>query len=290
VTQAAYHEPATVEEACRLLAEHQPGAHLIAGGVALTLWVKDGVIQPEHVVSLRSIRDLERITRTADGGLEVGAMVTHRRLETSADALAYSPALSQAFGSIGSIRIRNMATIGGNLVQADPNHDPPPMLIALRAGAVLTSRRGQRVMALEDFFVDNGKTAILADEILTSVRLPPRASGQKSHYVKFLPRSAADSGTVTVAVAVDLGGDGIVRDLRLALGSVGPTVIRARKAEDVARGQRLTPHANQDIAAAARAESRPASDIRGSADYKKDMVAFFVAQSLSDLALDAASA
>jgi carbon-monoxide dehydrogenase medium subunit len=173
--------------------------------------------------------------------------------------------------------VRNQATLGGNLAHADPNQDPPATLIALGAAVRLRSSGGSREVGVEDFFTDYYETALRSGEVLTDVLVPLPASGQSAAFVKFLPRSSDDYATVAAAASLRLD-QGVCRDVRIALGSAGPTPLRAREAEAVLEGQRPSQALLRTTGEAARAAASPLSDVRGSADYKRDMAAVFTAR------------
>src|SRR3989442_1676769 len=202
-----YHEPRTLAEAFELLDRYGEDAHLMAGGTATVLRMSQGLLRPGHVIALRRIDELGGITRTADGGLRIGAMATHRAVERSPDAFAYSPALTDAFASVATVRIRNQATVGGNLAHADPAQDPPPMLAALGASVTVRSSQGERSLPVEDLAVDHFTTSLAHNEIITKVVLPPLEPGTRETYLKFLPRTADDYATVSVAATLRLGPD-----------------------------------------------------------------------------------
>src|SRR5262249_19328328 len=159
-----------------------------AGGTSVMLLMNLGLMEPTHLVSLRRVTQLRGITTTRDGGLEIKAMTTHRQLELSPDVQQFCPALTQTFGHVATIRIRNQGTVGGNLAHSDPAQDPPPMLIALGAEVHLKSASGERRIPLEDLFVGYLSTTLQPGEVLTSIRVPPLPAGTRATYVKFLPR------------------------------------------------------------------------------------------------------
>jgi len=231
-----YHEPRTLAEALALLDRYGEDAHLMAGGTATVLLMRQGLLRPGHVIALRAIDELSGIARTPDGGLRIGAMATHRAVERSADAFAYSPALTDAFGSVATVRIRNQATVGGNLAHADPAQDPPPMLSALNATVSVRSSRGGRSLPIEELAVDHFTTSLAHGEIITEVILPPIEPGTRETYLKFLPRTADDYATVSVAATLRFAPDGTIAETRIVLGAVGPTPIRARRVEDAGAG------------------------------------------------------
>jgi carbon-monoxide dehydrogenase medium subunit len=277
-----YHEPESVAEALELLARHGEDAHLVAGATAFTLLWRQGLLRPGHVIGLRRIASLGGITR-AGGGLTIGATVTHRAIERSDDVAGYCPALTRTFASVATVRVRNQATLGGNLAHADPAQDPPPMLIALGAEVVAMSATGERTIPLDDLFVDVFTTSLRADEILTAVRFPALAPGTRATYLKFLPRTADDYATVSVAAALRLAGDGTVADLRVALGACGPTPVRARSVEAALKGLRPDATRIADAARRVDADIAPFDDVRGSSAYKRDMARVWTERALSEL-------
>jgi carbon-monoxide dehydrogenase medium subunit len=279
----AYHQPRSLEDALGLLTRYGDDAHLMAGGTATVLLMRQGLLRPGHVVSLRAIDGLSAIERTSDGGLRIGAMATHRAVERSAAAFAYSPTLVDAFASVATVRIRNQATVGGNLAHADPAQDPPPMLSALGASVKIRSPRGERTQPLETLAVDHFTTSLAHDEVITDVVLPPIPAGTREVYLKFLPQTADDYATVSVAATLRRTDDGAVADARIVLGAVGPTPIRARRVEDAIRGRQPTRETIAEAAALVRDEVDPLDDLRGSAEYKREMARVFTERALAAL-------
>jgi carbon-monoxide dehydrogenase medium subunit len=252
----------------------------MAGATALVLLMRQGLVRPAHVVSLRDA-GLSGIRREPDGALWIGATTTIQDAATSGMVRAHSPALADAFVHVATVRIRCQATVGGNLAHADPAQDPPPMLIALGAEVELARAGGKRRrMAVEDFLVDQFTTAIEPGELLVRVRVPPLAPGTRATYVKFLPRTEDDYATVSVAAAVRVA-DGRIADVRIALGSVGATAIRARRTEEALRG--ADPGAIADAATLVRDEIDPIDDIRGSAKYKREMARVWTERAVRSL-------
>lgn len=278
-----YHAATSVSEALELLARYGDDAHVMAGGTSFMLMQQQGLVRPGHVVGIRDLSDLKGIRKLPNGGLEIRACVTHRQAENSADVRAHCPALAETFSRVATIRIRNQATVGGNLVHADPAQDPPPTLLALDAEAVIASRNGERVVPLHEFFQDYFQTAVQEGELLTAVRLPPVPAGTKATYVKFLPRTEDDYATVAVAAALRVGANGTCEDVRVALGAAAPIPMRARKVEDALRGRRLTPQMIDDAAELVRDEVDPLDDVRGSARYKREMARVWTGRALRSL-------
>jgi carbon-monoxide dehydrogenase medium subunit len=277
-----YHEPDSLPEALDLLARHGEDAHLIAGATAFTLLWRQGLLRPGHVIGLRRIASLGGIA-TAGDGLVIGATVTHREIERSDEVARYCPAVTHTFASVATVRVRNQATLGGNLAHADPAQDPPPMLMALGAEVVAASVDGERTIAVDDLFVDVFTTSLRPGEILTSVRFPALARGTRATYLKFLPRTADDYATVSVAAMLRVGGDGRVADVRVALGACGPTPVRARSVETALAGSRPDAKRIADAAARVAADIQPFDDVRGSAGYKREMARVWTERALTSL-------
>ncbi len=272
------HIPTTVNEALDLLGQYGDDARPISGGTALVLLMEQRLVRPEHLISLSRIPELGRI-EAPNGALNIGAAVPHRSLETSATARSSWPLLTYTYSRVATVRIRNMATIGGGLAHADPNQDPPAALIALNARVGIASKTGRREVAVEDLFQGYYETSLEPGEIITGVVVPRAERPLKTAYIKFLPRTADDYPTVAVAVALDIV-DGKCRDARVALNAAGPTPIRAKPAEDVLRGQSLTPELLRAAAATVPALTDPTSDHRGSANYKRRMTEVFTRRAL----------
>ncbi|MCH7842042.1 MAG: xanthine dehydrogenase family protein subunit M [Chloroflexi bacterium] len=269
-----YHAPTSLDEVFGLLDQYGDDARVMAGGTALVIQMKQRLSQPSHVVGLRRVGGLNSIEKTPEG-VRIGALCTQRQVENSPLIGEEFPLLADTFRKVATPRIRNMATIGGGLVNGDPNQDPPPSLIALGASAVMTSKKGDRVVALEDLFIDYYETDVQPGEVLTSVLVPRAPSGSGSVYLKFLPRTADDYGTVSVAAVVSREQNGDCKDIRIVLGSVGVTPIRAKQAEDALRGKPLTDENIRAAAALVKDAVDPLEDFRGSAEYKTDMAEVF---------------
>jgi carbon-monoxide dehydrogenase medium subunit len=274
-----FHQPTSLDEATGLLARHDADAIALAGGTAVVLLLQQGLIKPLHVVGLGGIAELRGI-RDDGRGLWIGALATHREVERSAAVRAAHPMLADAFSRIATIRIRHQATIGGNLAHADPSQDPPPALIALDATVDIAGPRGaRREVPVAELFVDQLETSLLPGELIVGVRVPA-AAGSRATFLKYLPRSADDYATVSAAAALRLAADGTVDHIRIALGSVGPTPVRARRAEAALQGGRPTPDRIRDAADLVRGEIEPIDDARGSAGYKTEMARVFTERAL----------
>jgi len=278
------HQAESLDQTFALLREYgADDVHLLAGGTSLMLLMNLGLVEPTHVVSLGKIQALHGIQRTGDGGLEIRALSTHRQAEQSADVRAYCPELATTFGHVATVRIRNQATVGGNLAHADPAQDPPPMLIALAAQIVLQSAAGERSLPLEDFFLGYLTTALHEGEVVTAVRLPPLPQGTRAVYYKFLPRTQDDYATVSVGATMSRDGDGRCADVRVALGGAASVPLRARNVEDALRGQAVTDERIKEASALVLDIVDPPDDVRGSASYKRQMARVWTERALRSL-------
>jgi carbon-monoxide dehydrogenase medium subunit len=288
VTAVEFARPGTLEEAIDLLTEHGDEAHLLAGGTAVVLLLKQGLIDPRVLVHLGRLPVSDPRLDTArreDGHLAIGALQPLHRLETDPLIIEAVPAVAGAVARVATVRIRNQATIGGNLVHADPAQDPPPILLVHDTSLDLVGPRGTRVVPLADFFVDVFETCIEPDEVLTTVRVPVPDPASRFGYTKFLPRTVEDYATVSIAARLDRAPDGTIADARIALGNAGPTPFRALDAEASLRGQRPTPATLRLAAALTEQAADPVDDVRGSAGYKRQMVGVWTARTLLDLAV-----
>jgi aerobic carbon-monoxide dehydrogenase medium subunit len=275
-----YRTPKNLKEVHSTMKEFGSDAKLIAGGTALVIMMKQRLVRPTCLVSLRSLRGLNGI-ELKNGGLSIGGLATHRDVESSALVRRRLPVLAETYHHVATIRVRNRATVGGGLAHADPNQDPPPTLIALGATIKATSPNGSRVIPMDEFFTDYYETVLKPDEIITEVNIPKMAANTGAAYLKFLPRTADDYATVSAAAVLTLDkSHKIINDVRIALGSIGTTPIRARAAEDLLRGQPLKAEAFAEAGEKAKEAVDPISDFRGSAGYKKEMAGVFVRRAL----------
>lgn len=281
-----YRTPKNLKEVHAALNEFGDDAKLIAGGTALVIMMKQRLVRPACLVSLSSVRGFNGI-ELKDGGVKIGGLATHRAVESSPLLRRRLPMLAETYHHVATLRIRNMATVGGGLAHADPNQDPPPSLIALGATVKATSPTGSRVIPLDEFFKGYYETVLGADEIITEVFVPKVAPNTGAAYIKFLPRTADDYATVSAAAVLTLDKNRkTIADVRIALGSVGETPIRATEAEAVLRGQPLKSDGFAAAGEKAKQAVDPISDFRGSAAYKKDMAAVFVRRALEKALTD----
>lgn len=271
-----YLMPNSMDEAISLLASHGERARFIAGGTDVIVKVKEGKITPRYLVSLRRVQGLDHITYK-EGELRIGALVTHRMLETSPIVRKEFPILTDAVTHIGSVQIRNVATIGGNIVNAVPSADGAIPLITLGAQVRLRGPKGERGMALEDLFIGPGQTLLEPGEILVEFIIPGLPPHTGAAYVKHTRRAAMELPLLGVAVLLSLADDlQTCADARIGLGVLAPTPMRARIAESVLKGERLTEEVLAKAARMAAEECKARDSIRGEAWYRREMVEVLV--------------
>ena len=272
-----YLEPTTVAEACALLKQNGGEAKIFAGGAHLTILMKQGLYQPRALVNIKKIPELRGIKYDAAEGLIIGALVTHREIETSALVGEKFPVLCDAEREVANIRVRNMGTVGGNLASGEPLTDLSQIFIALEGKAKITGSDGHRTIPIEELFVDFYTTSLAEDEILTQVVLPPLPALSGVDYIRFSSSSVVDKPSAGVAVRITLDADNEkVQAARIVLGCVGATPVRARKAEALFTGKTLTLQLAEEAGSAAAEECSPTSDLRGSEQYKRAIVGTLV--------------
>jgi len=271
-------EPGTLKEACALLSDNEE-AKVIAGGTALLTLIKHGIFVPKTLVNLKKIKGASDISYDAQTGLRVGALAAIYDIEASPLERQHCPVLAEACHVVANIRIRNMATIGGNLAHGEYQSDPPTVLVALDAVVELLSRAGTRRMKLSDFLKGSYDTALEPGELVSTVIVPP-AGRLCGTYTKFTTGSSEERPCVGVAVLAAIE-KGACAELRLVVGAVSPKPVRLEEAESMARGKKLTPELIERIAADASSRVEPIDDLRGTADYKRHLVNVLVRRALS---------
>ena len=275
-----YLRPTTLDECVDMLAKYGPRAMIIAGGTDLMPNARARLVDPEYVIDVTGIPEMCAIEEDNDG-VRIGAAVTVRDLSESPIIRERYPLLATAAGLIGSVGIRNVATIGGNICRASPSSECSPPLLCLNATAKLVSPSGTRTMGLDECFLGPGCTTLGADEVLHEIRIPPNDPGDRSIYLKHSQRGSIDLAIVGVAVVGTFAtSDGTCEEAKIALGAVAPTPIRARDAERMLRGKVMDEGLIAIAAQTAADESRPISDVRASADYRREMVRVFTQRAL----------
>jgi len=279
-----FYQPASLAEASRLLTEHGPGGRFLAGGTDLVIAMKEKGLVPKYIVDLKRVPGLRGIRENGDGSIALGALTTMYEIETSPLIKQKFHFLAQSAAEVGSIQIRHRATIGGNMANATPSADTAPALIALDAAAKIAGAAGARAIALEDFFTGPGLSVLTADEILIEITIPPHAPNLVGEYIKFSPREMMDLAYVGVAVAYRLDSQKRCAGVRIVLGAVAPTPMRAKRAEAVLEGQPLSEALAQKAGQIAAEEAKPISDVRSSADYRRAMVGTMTQRALLNAA------
>lgn len=275
-----YLEPTSVAEACKLLKQHGSEAKVFAGGAHVTILMKQGLYQPKALVNIKRIPELKGIKFDAAEGLSIGALVTHREIETSTLVKDKQPVLCAAEREVANIRVRNMGTIGGNLASGEPLTDLSQIFIALDGVLRITGSSGQRTIPVEELFLDFYTTSLAEDEIITNVVIPPLPPRSGIEYIRFSSSSVVDKPSAGVAVRLTLDKEA-VQTARVVLGCVGPTPVRARKAEELITGKRPTEELIAEAGALAAQECSPTSDLRGSEGYKRAIVRTLVKRALT---------
>ncbi len=269
-----YLEPATIEEAVSLLSKYDGKAKVIAGGTDLLVQIMNKRIKPENVVDIGRIHGLDYIKHDEKQGLRIGTLTTIEALKESTELRQTYPIISQTASQFGSRAIRNVATVGGNLCNAAPSASTAQPLIALSARVKIVGPSGERVVPLEDFFTGLGSTILERGELLVEIQVPVPPHNTRGVYLKHSVRGIIDLPIVSVAVVITLEPDGgVCRDIRIVLGSVAPTPMRARKAEEIIKGKKVDEALINRGAQVASDEAHPRpGSIRASAEYKREMV------------------
>jgi len=275
-------EPVDFSEATALLSEYGDEAKVIAGGTSVVLMLQQKFIAPSVLISLGRVSGWDFV-RVEPDDLHIGALTSLREAELSPVLHQFCPALTHTFRVVGNVRVRNQATLGGNLSAADYAADPPAMLTVLGARVRLLGPEGMREVPLSEFFLGFYTTVLEPTEILSEVIIPTIPETARSAYFKYTSISAEGRPCVAVGALADFEDDGKCRDLRVAVGAAVETPQRVDSAEEMAHGQALT---DELIAAIADEYARtldPLSDVRGSAWYREEMIRVFVKRAVEEV-------
>ncbi len=270
-----YSAPSTVAEVISLLNRYGEEAKVLAGGTDLICMCWERKANPKYVIDIGRISYLDYIRADGEKGLKIGAITTVRNIEKSPLLKPKYSAISEGASQLAMLAIRNIATIGGNLCNAAPSADTASPLLAMSASVKLVGTDEERVVPLEDFFIGPGTTALKTDELLVEVQVPAPPPNTNGTYLKLGAKGEGQGGLAVVGVAVVITWnptDGTCEDAKIALGAVAPTPIRARKAEEILTGKKINEELIEKAAQAASDESRPITDVRGSAEYRKEML------------------
>jgi aerobic carbon-monoxide dehydrogenase medium subunit len=271
--------PTSLRSAVNLLDAEDPSVRVMAGGTALMLMMKAGVFRPSRLISLRAIEDqLSRFSAMPDGSFRIGATATLSALEHAPDLFEFAPVLRQTLHTLSNVRVRNVATIGGHLAHADPHMDLPPVLIALGAEVVVTGRKGERRIPVQDLYAGYYETVLARDELISEVIIPPQQQ-RRATYIKCSTRAAHDWPALGVAVSLGVA-DKLASEPRIVISAVSERPIRVEASEAILNGQKLELTNLRSAAEAAADTLETMSDARGSAAYKKQLVRVYVERAL----------
>lgn len=278
-----YYAPTTIDEACSLLSHYGTKAKVLAGGTDLLVNMKKKLLSPDHIISLNKIEGLGEATTQNGDGLFIGPLSTAAYLATSKLTQDRISVLAQGAGRLGSPLVRNRATVGGNLITARPASDLAPPLLVLGAILILKGPQAERSLSLKQFFLGPGQTVIQADEILAGILIPKTQGPDAGAYIKLGTRKALEIALVNAASFLELASDGSIKTARVALGAVAPIPFLASSAARVLEGVKPKNKNDPVFKEAARAavqDSKPITDHRGSAEYRRDMIEILTLRTL----------
>jgi carbon-monoxide dehydrogenase medium subunit len=277
-----YLQPTSLRDALDLLRRHAGQARIVAGGTDVLVELARGVRPTATLIDVSALRDLKYV-REDDGCIRLGALATHNDVVASPACVRHALPLAQACWEVGAPQIRTRATVAGNLVTASPANDTITPLVALGAEVVLAGASGERIVGLGDFYLGVRRSVIRPDELLREIRVPTMASNQRGIFLKLGLRRAQAISVINVALVLTFDGD-VIRNARIALGSVAPTIVRAGAAEAYLQGRRLDAAVCEEAGRLACNDIAPIDDVRGSASYRRAAVAALVTDGLRRLA------
>lgn len=276
-----YLAPKTLKEASALLAEHGDRARLMAGGTDLLIRLGQRAMSPDFIIGLRGLPGLDGISFSIENGLVIGALARLADVADHPEVLKRYPALSISASSTATVQVRNMGTVVGNICNAAPSADNATPLLVYDAMVHIIHPGGERKLALNEFFRGPGLTALEQGEIVKEIVLPVPGPLTGSDYQKLSERSKVDIAAVGVASFLSLDEAGVVDSVKIALGAVAPTPLRARRAEDAVKGQKPTDELFAKAAEIAAEESSPITDLRAGAEYRRKMVGVLTKRALT---------
>ena len=280
MTEIEFHRPTDLGEAIALLGDLGEEARVVAGSTAVSIMLGQGLIAPRALVSIMQVPGMAGIRRS-NGHLEIGALTTHRAVELSPLARETIPVLAETFGLVANVRVRNAATVGGVLAEADYASDPPAVLLALDASVVARGPDGERTIPLNAFFKAFYETDLAATEILTTLRVPIPREGTAASYQKFVTRSSEDRPCVGAVAAIRFAADGhTIDDLRIAVAAAAETPQRFAEVEATARGAELSDELVRRLADEYAERIDTLDDLRGSAWYRSRMVRVWIRRAI----------
>jgi aerobic carbon-monoxide dehydrogenase medium subunit len=285
VTELEIAQPDSIEEACRLLQDRPGDAKVIAGGTAVVLMMRQGLIAPALLVSLQRIAGSSSI-ELVDSQLRIGANVTLAEVASSEVVRTAAPSLSRACATVGNVRVRNAATLAGNLAEADYASDPPSVLSCIGASCVARGPDGEREIPVADLITGFYSTTLSPAEVITEIRVPQVEEHERDSYLKYVSRSSEDRPCVGVAARASIR-NGVLEDVNVVVGAVAPTPVSIPEVCDRARGHPLEDATIRAIADGYAEAIDPMEDARGSSWYRTEMIRVFVARAMQGLRTDA---
>jgi len=276
-----YQKVNTVSEALEVLSGNNETLKILAGGTDLLVMIQENLISPGELLDISGIEELKGIEED-EGRIRLGALVTHGRIAESSLLREKALPLVESCTEVGSPQIRNLGTIGGNLVMASPSGDSIPAFYVLGAEVILASKEGERSIPIEDFLIGVKKSVIRPDELLVAVTFPGMRADDRGFFKKLGQRKALAISKVSISAIVSLR-DRVVTSVRIALGAVATTVIRTPRTESFLVGQALTPEVISEASRICSEESRAITDIRSTAGYRDEMAGLLLARGLEEI-------
>lgn len=276
-----YYSPDSVMEVCQLLSKFGDSAKAYCGGTDILPKMKNGLLEPEVLISLKNIADLKKIEYVEGKGVVIGGACTHNDLVFSKLLEKRYSAVSKAAETMAANQIRHMGTVAGNIASAVPSADIPPILITLNASLTLVGTQGERTLPLEEVFIGPGKTVLANDEIITEIIIPDQKYTGSGYY-KFALRKSGALAVVGVAATINVEED-MIKDVKIALGAVSPTPVRAKEAEKFLIGKKISNELLEKAGSIASGECKPISDFRASAEYRTDLVRIYTKRVLEQI-------
>jgi carbon-monoxide dehydrogenase medium subunit len=272
--------PGSIDDCLKALAQGGPESRLLAGGTDLLPQLKNGLLKPGRVIDLSGVARLRAIEQGNGQGLRIGCAVTARTLELDRAVRTSYLSLAESGALVGSVQVRNLATLGGNICNAAPSADMAPPLLALDAEAVIVGPKGERRVPIATFFTGVRRTVLAPDELLTELVVPDPGPQSGGHYLRHTPRRELDIAVVGVASQLTLA-NGVCTKARIALAAVAPVPLHATAAEQSLEGQAVTPERIARAADLAVEAARPISDQRGSAEFRRHLVRVLTRRTLT---------
>ncbi|MEF3046425.1 FAD binding domain-containing protein [Pseudotabrizicola sp. L79] len=281
-----YHKPTSFADAAAIAAATTGTLRFLAGGTDVLVQMRAGMVQPDDLIDLKHIPDVDQIRQTSDGGWQIGVAVPGIVLGAHPGLTRDWPGVVEGMNLVGSTQVQGRATLAGNLCNGSPAADSVPGMIAAGARVMVTGPNGQRDMAVEHIPAGPGKTNLAKGEVISAILLPPRGRHGGDAYLRFIPRTEMDIAVVGCAISLRLDGDRIT-EARVALGAVAPTVILSEAAAQAIIGTNLNDAALHALAQAAEASTKPISDKRGTVEFRTE-VAGVLARRTAKIAYDRA--